>query len=57
MCRRVDRCEKRIAIQEKVINEKIFKMAEKILRHPDGSSKELESREVIGRFVDEFIQS
>lgn len=57
MRRQINACEKRIAIQEKIIDLKIFEMAKKILRQPDELSKEIESREAIDRLIDGFIQS
>lgn len=57
MCQRVAVCEKRIAAQEKMLDEKIMEMAKRLLRQPDELSKEIESQEAIEQFVDEFIQS
>lgn len=57
MCRRIDRCEKRIIMQQQMMEQKIIEMARKILRQPDELSKEIENQEAIEEFVDEFIQS
>lgn len=57
MCQRVAECEKRIAAQEKMLDEKIMEMAKRLLSQPDELSKEIESQEAIEQFVDEFIQS
>lgn len=57
MCRRIDRCEKRIIVQQEMMEQKMIEMARKILRQPDELSKEIESQEAIEQFVDEFIQS
>lgn len=57
MCQRIAACEKRIAAQEKMLDEKIMEMAKRLLRQPDELSKEIERQEAIEQFVDEFIQS
>lgn len=57
MCRRIDRCEKRITMQQEMMEQKIIEMARKILKQPDELSKEIEDQESIEKFVDEFIQS
>lgn len=57
MCGRIDRCEKRIVMQQEIMEQKMIEMARNLLRQPDELSKEIESREDIGKFVDRFIQS
>lgn len=57
MCQRITACEKRIATQEKMLDEKIMEMAKRLLRQPDELSQEIERQEAIEQFVDEFIQS
>lgn len=57
MCKRIDRCEKRIIMQQEIMDQKIIEMAKKILRRPNELSKEIESQEAIEQFVNEFIQS
>lgn len=57
MCQRIFVCEKRIAAQERMLDEKIMGMAKRLLREPDELSKEIEDQEAIEQFVEEFIQS
>lgn len=57
MCWRIDRCEKRITMQQQMIEQKVLEMAKKILRDPESVRKEIESQEDIERFVEEFIDS
>ena len=57
MCQRIAACEKRIATQEKMLDEKIMGRAKRLLKEPDELSKEIESQEAIEQFVEEFILS
>ena len=41
----------------KEVDNKIYEMAKKILRHPDKLSKEIQEREELDKIIDEFIQS
>lgn len=57
MCWRIDRCEKRITMQQEMMEQKVIEIVRKLLDHPDGLSKAIESQESIEQFIDEFIQS
>lgn len=57
MYQRIASCEKRIAAQEKMLDEKIMGMAKRLLREPDELLKEIKDQEAIEQFVEEFIQS
>lgn len=44
-------------MQQEMMEQKVIEIVRKLLEHPNGLSKEIESQEAIERYVDEFIQS